>query len=139
MKQYIISIIGQDDSIKYVSIKADSRVKPTLVKNKSQATRFDSERVAEICSMWFHASYWDMETMKEREIVEIRSPGSLELITRWRELADQYEMKSKDTWQKLKTGELPQDDETIYSVYSNSASADALERCAFDLELELDK
>jgi len=56
------------------------------------------------------------------------------LIKQWRKDADKCFSQSKRTWEKLRTGELPQDDETIYAVYQYEQQGVTLEACANQLE-----
>jgi len=62
-------------------------------------------------------------------------PSSAEkLVKKWRVQARKLRAKSKKTWALLGSGDLPQDDKIIYSVYEDQASAIALEECADELE-----
>jgi len=57
----------------------------------------------------------------------------VKLIAQWRSLSEARYKRSSETWEKLAKGELPQQDELIYSVYIDSSAGDAYSRCARDL------
>lgn len=62
------------------------------------------------------------------------------LIAKYKKEAKRLEKQSKDTYDKLETGELPQEDDIIYSVYEDAAQAVKLKSVVNDLEkLELGK
>lgn len=62
-----------------------------------------------------------------------------ELINGWESLATKYARQSDTTYRKLRTGELPQEDEIIYSVYSDDATASTYRNCAEQLKEALKK
>lgn len=55
------------------------------------------------------------------------------LIEEWERQAKLLDRESESIWKKLKNGELPQDDQTIYSVYQRSSEAYTLRACASQL------
>lgn len=57
-----------------------------------------------------------------------------QLVIKWKTEALSLQHQSERTWKELETGEKPQDDKIIYSVYENQAQASRLYFCAEELE-----
>jgi len=60
--------------------------------------------------------------------------GFTETLELWKKTAKFLEKRSTTTWNKLKSGELRQEDATIYSVYEDQAKADTLNACIAEVE-----
>lgn len=57
-----------------------------------------------------------------------------QLVLQWRAERDKYWKRSKENWNKLIVGDLPQEDSIIYSTYEDASSGDTFHFCALQLE-----
>ncbi len=71
---------------------------------------------------------------EEKEKVETITAKIDETIVYWIRRSAELRLLSKRTWEQLKIGELPQEDEIIYSVYEDQAKSDTYALCARALQ-----
>ena len=64
---------------------------------------------------------------------------SRKLVRQWTDRGTALLNKSDELYRRLSSGDVPQEDASIYSVYELSAEGSTLIRCALELKALLDK